>query len=267
MWPPCWRLGPSECACTRWIGSNGACTVFFPTLPGELLATLATSGASGAHLRAQNPTRLGALGAAERGLSSGGRSGRNSSDFCVGRRWCRRRCSEQQPLRGTLGRENTCVRKRGEIGFQRGWWRPRQRTPVRRSTATATCGCSSRRRLPAFLDDREERVREREDMGASREQEGEKKGSAQRRQPSPELAAKASSVADSREERSSSPLGRWSWAGVWFWWRSGWSGGGLARFIEERPVHCALGPVRKKNGAAAAGWARWAVSLITHASG
>jgi hypothetical protein len=52
----------------------------------------------------------------------------------------------------------------------------------------------------------------------------------------------------SGEERSSSPLGRRDCGASRFWWRSSSRGGGLARFIAERPVHGALGPARKERG-------------------
>jgi hypothetical protein len=69
--------------------------------------------------------------------------------------------SRARCLRANLQDEMKHVRIRGERGFQRGWWRPRQRPSVRRLTATSTDSCASRQRLPALLDGTERYINKR----------------------------------------------------------------------------------------------------------
>jgi hypothetical protein len=96
--------GPAACACTRWIKSNGACTVVLDATRRAANPSGAQRSGEGrrAHLGALSSVRWGALGAADHGLPRGGGGDENSTI-----------------LRRTAATAEPAARRGG--GYQRSW--------------------------------------------------------------------------------------------------------------------------------------------------
>jgi hypothetical protein len=188
----------------------------------------------------ENPMMHGASFSSRRG----GRAGENlATGGCGAHRGWPGECSER-----VGGGRRTSTTQQRLLSPRR--WPPATVRPC--SPATATDGRRCLHGTKRATNGVSDRALRHDQNGTEREGRGVE--ARQRQQPPPVATAARWCARQGKAELLSAQEGGWS-DGRGFWWRSGWTGGALGRFIPCRAVHGTPSPASAKQGGGSGGLA------------